>query len=365
MTPSSPNDDYLWDRSGEVDPEVAELERLLAPMRWRERAFAAGHGTPRDSAASPPRRRPRPGRVAMALAATLAALAIGIAAWWQYRQHWPAQQPWQVVRADGEVRIDGQTSGADARLAPGAVLETGAGHVRLRAARIGEVVVGAGSRFRILATGSGRHRTQLEHGRLWARIWAPPGAFGVATPAGEVFDLGCEFVVDAREDGSGLLAVRSGWVQVDNGWHEVLVPQGARVAFAAGGRPGTPYDAGATAAFLAALRAIDALPADRAPDAGLVQRLVAHARPGDAISLLSLLRARPALAQGPVYDRLAQWMPQHARVSRAAIREQGPHALSPWWDALPYPKVKRWWTKWPDALPARGDAGALLETEAG
>ncbi len=25
-------DDYLWDRSGEPDPEVAALEKLLAPL---------------------------------------------------------------------------------------------------------------------------------------------------------------------------------------------------------------------------------------------------------------------------------------------------------------------------------------------
>ena len=32
------NDDYLWDRSGPPDLEVARLEQRLAPLRYRHRA---------------------------------------------------------------------------------------------------------------------------------------------------------------------------------------------------------------------------------------------------------------------------------------------------------------------------------------
>lgn len=362
MNPPSAHDDhdYLWDRNGPVDAEVAELERLLAPQGWRGRPRASGKARMRDRTGAPrPARRIRRWRV-LSAAATLAVLALGSAVWLQHRLQWPAQQPWAIAQAEGDARIDGSGIGAVARLAPGALLETGDGRVRLRAARIGEVVVGEGSRFRILRTGDGRHRTELRHGRIWARIWAPPGAFGVATAAGEVLDLGCEFVMEAREDGSGALAVRSGWVQVDNGRREVLVPQGARVAFGAGGRAGTPYDEGASRGFVEALRAIDALPDGAVPDPAAVRALVDASRPADAISLLSLLQARPALADGPVFDRLSALMPPQAWVTRAAIRAQGARALSPWWDALPYPKTKRWWTKWPDAFAARGDAETLL-----
>jgi len=31
------NDDYLWDRSGPPDLEVARLEQRLAPLRYRHR----------------------------------------------------------------------------------------------------------------------------------------------------------------------------------------------------------------------------------------------------------------------------------------------------------------------------------------
>ena len=29
------NDDYLWDKSGEPDPEIQELEEILAPLRYQ------------------------------------------------------------------------------------------------------------------------------------------------------------------------------------------------------------------------------------------------------------------------------------------------------------------------------------------
>lgn len=350
---SGRNDDYLWDRTGPADPEIAGLEVLLAPSRWQG-------GERRRPSQRSPSRRPR-WRIAFAAAAMLAVAAIGVSAWYAHRLAWPDARPWQVAALEGAVRVDGVEVAALQALPPGEWLETAPdASVRLRAARIGEVIVGADSRFRLIETRGGRHRTELERGVLWARVWAPPGAFGVATPASDVFDLGCEFVLRAGSDGSGSLTVRSGWVLVDNRWQEVLVPQGARVDFGAGGRPGTPYDLGASEPFRAALRALDAQGRDADPAGAVMQALLAESRPQDAISLVSLLHAQPELAEGPLYDRLQQLMPADALVTRAALRERGAHALSPWWNALPYPRMKRWWMQWPDAFAAREDAATLL-----
>lgn len=346
------NDDYLWDRRGVVDHDIARLERRLSVLRWR--------GPPSPAVPARPRREPR--RVRWAVAAAFALLAVGLYGGHEHRLHWPEGRGWQVAAVEGAVRVDGVPARARATLGAGSVLETGPdAHARVRVARIGEMVLGEEARLRLVETRSGRHRTQLEHGRLWARIWAPPGSFGIATPAGEVVDLGCEFVLDAGPEGSGSLSVRSGWVQIDNAWREVLVPQGARVEFGRGGRPGIPYDQGASTAFLSALRQIDADPARQAATGDAVTRLLAQARPQDAISLLSLLQAYPALADGPVFDRLSSWLPSDARVTRAAVRAQGASALSPWWDALPYPRIKRWWLQWPDGFDARAGADELLE----
>ena len=347
-------DDYLWDRSAPVDDAVAHLERLLSPYAFKPARVVA-------TAAPPPVRVPRTRRrwrVALAAAAALATLAIGVRTWYHQRLQWPEAQSWEVASVRGDVRIDGRDEGRAVALAPGKVLETGDGVVRLHAARIGEVAIGKGSRFTLVETRSGRHRVQLQQGRLWARVWAPPGTFAVDTPVAGVYDMGCEFVLTVNAAGDGVLTVRSGWVQVDNMWTEAMVPQGARVEMDARGVPGTPYDLGASPDFIAALREIDAQPGVVGNDA--VRRLIAASRPRDAISLLSLLTRRPQLAEGPLFDRLAQLMPADIVVTREAIRTQGPHALSPWWEALPYPRVKRWWLQWPDAFATRTDVEKLL-----
>lgn len=354
-TPVPPDDapDYLWDGQGEPDQDVLALQRALAPLAWRKHALPQQVAHANTRAGAGWQRRRRMGRVAAALAASLF-LAVGVAEGLRHRLQWPQDQAWQISQVAGAPRVNGVAlAGEDALLAPGQWLETGAGtRVRLRAARIGDVVVGEHSRFRIVQTGSGRHRTQLQQGVMWVRVWAPPGQFGVATPRGDVIDLGCEFVVRAQEDGSGSVTVQSGWVQWDNGWSEVLVPQGARLDIAAGGRPGTPYDLRSSAGFRQALRAVDQTRRISARDPRIVA-LAAQAQAQDALSLLVLLRQHPQLLDGPVYERLAELMPANAPLSREQIRREGPRAYNVWWEQLPYPRTKRWWLHWADALPAK------------
>ncbi len=354
------DDDYLWDRSGPEDAEVAALERLLATQAWRPRRLEAMSGR------LPPGRRPRRRRwrAVFAAVAALALLAVGVQAWYAYRLQWPTAQPWRIAATEGAVTMAGETLAARGSLAPGAVLETGAGaSARLEVARIGEMVLGEESHFTLIETRDGRHRARLQRGRLWARIWAPPGAFGVSTPAGDVFDLGCEFLLQANDDGSGSLTVRSGWVQVENGWREVLVPEGARVEFAARGKPGIPYDLGASPAFVAALRELHAQGGGADPEGAVARALVAASRPQDAISLLYLLQFHPSLVDGPVFDRMAELMPAEARVNREDLRARGRDALAPWWNALPYPRIKRWWLQWPDVFASGEEAAVLLREE--
>ena len=345
------DNDYLWDRSGPVDLEVARLERLLR-----------GHAhvdVPRRVRAAAPvktrmRLRHRRWKFAFATAAMLAVCAIGARAWYQQRLQWEAGKPWQVIAQQGDVRIDGRKQQALALPLDG-TLSTGANAMtRLRAAGIGEVAIGEDSRLRLVETRTGHHRVQLEQGSLWALVWAPPGQFGVGVAGAEVIDLGCEFLLKVDAEGNGSLSVLSGWVQVDNLRREVQVPQGTRVNVNGDGAAGTPYSQSASPAFIAALEAIDAC--DGAVDAHgqEVQRLLAATRQQDAISLLVLLRDYPQLADGPMFERLAQLLPITPRATREAWRADRMALLNAWWEALPYPRIKRWWTQWPDALPSRG-----------
>ena len=343
------DNDYLWDRSGPVDLEVARLERLL-----RGHAHAAA---PRRTRVDVPVKpvalsRRRRWNVVFATAAVLAVCAIGTRTWFQQRLQWDAGEPWQVIAQRGDVRIDGRAQQARA-LALDGTLETGADAMtRLRAAGIGEVAIGQGSRLRLVETRTGRHRVHLEQGSLWARVWAPPGQFGVGVAGADVIDLGCEFLLKVDADGNGSLSVLSGWVQVDNLQREVLVPEGTRVRVNGDGAAGTPQAFSSTRAFVSALEAVDARNGDVDPNGEEIRRLLAASRPQDAISLLVLLRDYPRLAEGPMFERLAALLPTPV-ATRDAWSSDRMAVLNAWWDALPYPRVKRWWTQWPDALPSR------------
>ena len=353
----NPHDEYLWSKGGQGDADLRRLERLLAPYASsrQQRPEAVAPAPARTSH----RPRPRRFRIAWGLAATLAACALAILFLLQHRLAWPEQRAWDVAAMHGQVRLAGAPLHGGGRLPAGAEIATGDdGVARLRIARIGELRLDADSWLRLEHTGSGRHRVRLLQGRLWARVWAPPGYFGVRLPRTEALDMGCEFTLESDATGAGALTVRSGWVLVGNGGGEVLVPQGATVRLRADGAAGTPHDLGASAGFVATLAEIDAqrdaLPAGDAR----FQRLLAQARSQDAISLLSLLQRQPSLAGGPLYDRLRAVLADAPAPSRAAVLRGAPGALEPWWNALPYPRAKRWWLQWPDALPAGDDAMA-------
>jgi hypothetical protein len=81
--------DYLWDRSGEPDKEIQELEELLAPLGYQPRPLQI----PTDVA--PERRRRVYPVLAIAATIALAALALGL---WLAVNHDSAVQPLQVTR---------------------------------------------------------------------------------------------------------------------------------------------------------------------------------------------------------------------------------------------------------------------------
>jgi len=70
------NEDYLWDKSGEPDPEIQRLEEILGPLRYQPKPFA----TPTNLATR--RRRYFP-LLAIAATVLLALLAAGI--WFRVR----------------------------------------------------------------------------------------------------------------------------------------------------------------------------------------------------------------------------------------------------------------------------------------
>ena len=313
-------DDYLWNGSGEPDPEVERLERLLRGFRS-------------DRPAPELRPQPRPRWSAIAAAAALVAGG----AWLVTGGGDGAPEGWQVARAGR----------AESRLAVGQTLETGAGgHATLNIDGIGIVEVEANSRLRLERARANQQRMALEHGRIRAFILAPPRTFVVDTPAAVATDLGCFYTLEVDRDGSGLVSVLAGWVSFEHAGREAFIPAGAACRTRPGRGPGTPYREQASPALRQALQDFDfAGGGDRA--LGIV---LTEATEDDAFTLWHLLtRAEPA--QEPrIYDALAALIPPPEGVTRAGILRGDREMLDRWWNQLGLGNTG-WWRhlekQWP------------------
>src|ERR1700674_5082891 len=68
-----PNNDYLWDRTGEPDPQIQELEDVLGALRYQPQPLELPAGVRTE-----PRRRFLPG---LAIAATIALMVLALGLW--------------------------------------------------------------------------------------------------------------------------------------------------------------------------------------------------------------------------------------------------------------------------------------------
>lgn len=295
--------DYLWDRSGEPEPEIQHLEELLAPLRQ------GGGGSLKF-----PRRR---NWIPLALAASVLVLAAGT--WVALKGNRAA---WQV---SGNTEIK--------RLSRGQSLKTTAtSSAKLALDAVGEVEIEPNSQVSVVAMGS-EQRLDLNRGKIRAMIWAPPGHFFVNTPSTVAVDLGCAYTLEVDDAGASLVRVTAGWVAFENNGQQSLVPADAICRTRKGHAPGVPYYQDAPAALQTAIAR------------GNVPEILASARPRDAITVWHLLRRVPAEQRGSVFDRLTQMTEVPGDVTRqgvvqgdAAMIDRAAQAFLPAWvgkSALP------------------------------
>ena len=335
MTPDTRDDKYLWDRSGPVDPAVADLEARLAPLRF-------------DPASRPivlPRARRWPLR-AIVIAGTIAASLIAAAGfgYYEWRFEWTANRAWPVT-------IQAAAPGAastSASLGVGESLQTiaPASASRIDIARLGTIDAAAGTDLTVSSTGT-RHRVRMERGTVDVRLWAPPGYFALHTPAGDVIDLGCVFQLTVEGD-TARLSVRTGWVQLANHYGESLVPAGASSVMRPDGRPVVPVYDDAPAGFAGAVRAFESGEATGTA----LSSIVATARQRDVLTVLLLAARQSGPDRATLVSRAAELSPPPATANLAAVSSGDNDALWHWIDdGLPLPPVKGWWRNWRDALP--------------
>ena len=135
--------------------------------------------------------------------AAAAMLALVGAAYWAVTHRSEAR--WDVMRVDGSPTVNGKHIGRmGRRIGAGEWIETDSGSsATVKVGEIGSVEVEPNTRLRVVTAKPGEHRLALSRGEIQAKITAPPRLFFVETASGTAVDLGCEYTLNAGEDGFG------------------------------------------------------------------------------------------------------------------------------------------------------------------
>jgi hypothetical protein len=327
-----PND-YLWSGTGEPDPEVARLERLLRPL---------AHGGTAPAFPARPQRRQRVVTMMRPLLAAAAMLTLSAAVWFGWGL---ARGGWAVQTLSGVPVVDGASLDGEGLLRRGGRLVTdGASRARISVGRLGQVDVDPNTRVRLVSSGGRDHRLSLERGTIHAQISAPPRFFFVDTPSAVAIDLGCAYTLQVDDSGAGLLRVTHGWVQFDFNGRTAFIPQGAVGATRPGVGPGTPRYEDAPGGFSQALNLLDFGRADDPGRADALGLILASARARDGLTLWHLLSRGTDVERQRVYDRFAALVPPPRGVAREAVLAGDQRALAAWWDSMRL-EGTTWWDR--------------------
>lgn len=196
----------------------------------------------------------------------------------------------------------------------------------IEVANIGNVEVRPNSRVKLVRTSSKEHRIALERGSLHAKIFAPPRLFIVDTPSATAVDLGCEYTLDVDEAGNNRLHVTSGFVALEAGRRESIVPAGAVCLTRKGKGLGTPYSAETSETFRGALERFDF----GGGGSRSVDSMLSSSTFYDMISLWHLLSRVDRVDRGRIYDTLARYVAPPDDVSRDGIIALDKRMLEAW-----------------------------------
>jgi hypothetical protein len=306
------NDDYLYDKSGEPDPEVVRLEKLLARYRYTPRALPALE-----------ERRAHPFRW-IALAAGIACVAF--IAWLVTRDRAQPKHEGLAYQVEGVRGVS--------KLSEGVALETGAlDKARVAIGSIGHVEVAPNSSLRVEPSKDAEHSFFLARGSVHAKIFTQPRAFQIGTPAGRSIDLGCEYSLDVDANGASTLRVMTGQVAFELDGREVYVPANARCTSVPGRGPSAPVFERASPEFVAALAAVEF---KTEPDLKSIEELLAVTEREDTLTLWHLYDSRnvaQSLRDGAL-EYLERTFPLPEGVTSERIHSGDRAALQRWLDSM-------------------------------
>jgi len=325
--------DWLVDGVGAPDGVERDVESALRGARWDgdvDGLMARLDRGAKEVGAGGGRRRLVIRRSVLAMAAAVT-LAAGV---WVFG-------PWGggAVDLDSWRRVAGSGGKSGAVWSAGAWIETGAGEaVEVASDAVGRVTVGPDSRVRLVRAGEGEHRLELAEGSIEAFIYAPPRLFYVDTPGATAVDMGCAYEMDVEADGSGVLRVTGGWVELQNtgegavtgGFASVSrVPAGSVCRLGAGGVPGLPWFEDAGEGFGGLVEDVES------GEAGALDGLLEAARARDGLTLWHLVVRTAGQDRARVVARLLELVPpRDAGVGAAVVsgdRSASDAAMEAWW----------------------------------
>lgn len=232
---------------------------------------------------------------------------------------------WNFETIAGSPRVgDGSENG---KLAVGDFLETdGASRARIEVADIGNVEIEPNSRVRLVNTSVKQHRLSLERGALEAKILAPPRLFIVDTPSAVAVDLGCAYKLEVDKAGNSKLHVTSGYVALERGGRESIVPAGAVCLTRRGQGIGTPFFESASPALKSALLKFDF---ERGGSASLA-KIITESRAEDTLTLWHLLPRVQKTERERLFDVLSSYAPPPDGVTREGVLKLDKKMLEAW-----------------------------------
>lgn len=256
----------------------------------------------------------------------LIAVAIGVV-WSSYRG---PRASWEVERLTGTVQIDGHLR-AVGGIAVGETLETdGSSRARISVGDIGEVEIGPNTRIKLVQARATEHRLALEHGKMSARISAPPRLFFVDTSSAEAIDLGCAYTLEVDDAGRGLLHVTLGEVALVRDGREVYVPRYGMCQTRKGIGPGTPYFEDAPDALVTALERFDF---ENGGEEAFVE-VLKESRRRDTFTLWHLLSRVEGDRRSRVMERMIELVGLPNGVTRDGTLQLDPKTLDTWKDEM-------------------------------
>jgi hypothetical protein len=274
-------------------------------------------------------------RIAALSAVVVVAVAIGLM-WSSYRPRLiePAPGPgasMEVADVFGSVRIGGRRINKAGNIKVGDTIQTGeSSRAKILIATIGEVDLDPHSSVRLVQTNETEHRLALDHGRLSAKIEAPPRLFFVNTPSAEAIDLGCAYTLEVDDAGRSFLHVTAGWVELVGNGHESYIPVGAMCESRTGIGPGTPYFDDASQAFVRALQKFDF----EGSDEQAFNAMLAECRPRDTFTLWQMLSRVEGTRRVQVLDKMIELVGLPKSVTREGTLKLDQETLDAWKDEM-------------------------------